>query len=386
MMMRTPLVWTSVATLLLLLNAAAIAGDKQPSGPPAPSPAAKKTSGPPAPSLTAKKPVVTEYHGVKVVDDYRWLENWADPAVRRFSDEENRYARSVLDALPGAAALRKRVGDLMRFPSTGFGSLVRRRGTLFAMKTEPPKQQPFLVVLTSPDDPGSARAIVDPNVLDPKGATAIDFFVPSLDGKLVAVSLSRGGSESGDVHVYEVATGKPLPDVIPRVNGGTAGGSLAWNSDGSGFYYTRYPRGKERPREDLDFFQQVWFHRLGTPLGFDAYSLGQDFPRIAEIALHTSDDGLFVLASVENGDGGDYAHYLLTPSRGWTRIADFADRVVGAEFGPDGSLYLVSRNGAPRGKVLRLAPGASNLAAAATVFPEGPAVSRGSRPRRRSST
>jgi prolyl oligopeptidase len=360
-MARNSLVWTSVVTLLLVAGAAAIAGEKKPSGPSAPSPA-------------AKTPVVTVYHGVKVVDDYRWLESWADPAVRRFSDEQNRRARSVLDGLPAAAPLRKRVGDLLRFPSADFGSIVRKRGTLFALKTDPPKQQPVLVALASPDDPASARAIVDPNVMDPKGGTAVDFFVPSLDGKLVAVSLSKGGSESGDVHVYDVATGNPLPDVIPRVNGGTAGGSVAWNQDGSGFYYTRYPREKERPREELGFFQQVWFHRLGTPAGFDAYGLGQDFPKIAEISLRTSDDGLFVLASVANGDGGDYAHYLLTPSRGWTRVADFGDRVVGAEFGPDGSLYLLSRNGAPRGKVLRLAPGAANLASAATLLPEGPAV------------
>lgn len=336
----------------------------------------RKPPAPPLPPPAAKRPVVNEYHGVKVEDDYRWLENWADLAVRRFSDEESRYARSVLDALPGVAALRKRVSDLLKSPSVDFDSLVRRGNTLFAMKTEPPKQQPFLVVLGSPDNPGSARVIVDPNVTDPKGATAIDFFVPSVDGRRVAVSLSRGGSESGDVHVYEVATGKPMPDVVPRVNGGTAGGSLAWNSDGTGFYYTRYPRGKERPREDLDFYQQVWFHRLGTPGQFDAFSLGKDFPRIAETVLRTSDDGLYVLATVENGDGGDYAHYLLTPSGVWTKVADFSDRIAAAEFGPDGSLYLLSRSEAPRGKVLRLAPGATSLAGAARAVPEGPGVIR----------
>ena len=119
----------------------------------------------------------------------------------------------------------------------------------------------------------------------PSAGTEIDFYVPSLDGKLVAVSLSKGGSESGDVHVYDVASGKETGAPIPRVNGGTAGGSLAWNADGSGFYYTRYPRAGERPEADLHFFQQVYFHRLGTDTKQDAYSLGKDFPRIAEIQL-----------------------------------------------------------------------------------------------------
>src|SRR6185436_15638281 len=99
---------------------------------------------------------------------------------------------------------------------------------------------------------------------------------------------SAGGSESGDLHVYDVATGKELPDTIARVNGGTAGGSIAWNAAGTGFWYTRYPRDGERPAEDLPFYQQVYFHKLGTPTTDDAYVLGKDLPRIAEINLSAS--------------------------------------------------------------------------------------------------
>ena len=89
------------------------------------------------------------------------------------------------------------------------------------MKHEPGRQQPTLVVLASPDDPASARTVVDPNTLDPGGTTTIDFYVPSLDARHVAVSLSVGGSEDGTVHVFEVATGKELvADAVPRVNGG----------------------------------------------------------------------------------------------------------------------------------------------------------------------
>src|SRR5262245_42524391 len=152
-----------------------------------------------------------------------------------------------------------------------YGGLEWRGGKLFATKFEPPKQQPFLIVLDSADDLASARVLVDPNQLDSRGTTAIDFFVPSTDGKRVAVSLSRGGSESGDVHVYDTATGKELGDVVPRVNGGTAGGSLAWNAESSGFFYTRYPRGKERPEADMGFYQQVYFHPLGKPTADDEY-------------------------------------------------------------------------------------------------------------------
>src|SRR5947199_5781810 len=152
-------------------------------------------------------------------------------------------------------------------------------------------------MLKAPDDLASEQVILDLNMLNPKGTTAIDFYIPSLDGRLVAVSLSQGGSEEGTVHVYDVATVKELGDVVPRVNGGTAGGSVAWNADGSGFYYTRYPRQGERPKENLSFYQQVYFHKLGTPTADDRYEIGRELPRIAETTLRTSDDGRFLLAS-----------------------------------------------------------------------------------------
>ena len=216
------------------------------------------------PPATPKKPVTDTYHGIKVVDPYRWLENGDDAAVRKWDREQNQYARHYLDKLSDLAALRKRLTELNSATSADYLALTDRGGKLFALKVQPPKNQPFLVTLASADDPKSEKSVVDPNKLNAKGTTAIDFYVPSLDGKRVAVSLSEGGSEEGTVHVYETATGKELEDVIPRVNGGTAGGSVAWNADGSGFWYTRYPRGNERPKEDLNFYQQVYFHKLGT--------------------------------------------------------------------------------------------------------------------------
>lgn len=329
-------------------------------------PAAEPAPPPPTP----KKPVTDISHGTKVIDDYRWLESGADPAVRQWTASQNRYTRSLLDSFPALPAIRKRLEKLYGATSPDYQALRFRGGLLFALKSQPPKEQPFLIALKSADDLGSEKVIVDPNRLNPKGTTTIDFYVPSLDGRRVAVSLSEGGSEEGSVHVYETATGKEVGDVIPRVYGGTAGGSVAWNADGSGFYYTRYPRGSERAKEDLDFYQQIYFHKLGTPTSADAYVLGKDFPRIAETVLETSEDGRYVLATVANGDGGEFAHYLLNPSGQWTQITRFADKITLARFGPGKSLYLLSLRDAPRGKIMRLSLTAPKLVEAWTVVQE----------------
>ena len=333
-------------------------------------PSARAEDPAPAPP-TARKRVVDVYHGVEVRDDYRWLEDWNDPKVQDWSAAQNVHARAYLDKLPHVDAIRARLTELETQSGSQYRSLVRRGGRLFALKQQPPKQQPLLVWLTGADDPSSERVIVDPNKLDPQGHTSIDWFVPSRDGSLVAVSLSEGGSESGTVHVYHAEGGKErIEDRIPRVNGGTAGGSLAWAAGDAGFYYTRYPREGERPAEDLDFYMQVYFHRLGDAEAEDRYEIGKDFPRIAEIELQTSADGRWALASVQKGDGGEFAHYVRQEQSAWSQVTRFEDRAVEAAIGPDKMLYLVSRAGAPRGKVLRLPLASLKLAEAECVVPE----------------
>lgn len=323
---------------------------------------------------TPQRPVTDEYHGVAVADAYRWLEDVDDPAVRAWNVAQNRFTRAALDRILFREQLYQRFKHLYTATSSDYYALRERAGRLFAIKSQPPKDQHLLVVLDARGDPATERAVLDPNLLDPDGTTTIDFYQPSLDGRLVAVSLSQNGSEEGTLHVYEVATGRELGDLIPRVTYPTAGGSVTWNADGSGIYYTRYPRPDERPAEDLTFYQQVYFHRLGAPTDADTYVIGADFPRIAEIELDTSHDGRYILATVANGDGGEYAHYLRGPDGEWTQVTQFADQVKQAHLGNDDALYLLAYKGTPNGQVLRVPLAAPDLAQAQVVVGESDAA------------
>lgn len=202
----------------------------------------------PRPPDTLKRPVTDEYHGVKVTDDYRWLENWDDPAVKQWSEAQNARTREYLDHLPSRPAIKSRLRELISATSPSYFDLHFRAGVLFAQRYQPPQQHPAIVVMKSANDPASARVIFDPNAASDKGSVSVDFFVPSFGGKYIAAAISANGSEDAAAHVFEVATGKELPDIVPRVNFATGGGSIAWKADSSGFYYTRYPQGNERRR------------------------------------------------------------------------------------------------------------------------------------------
>ena len=316
---------------------------------------------------TPKRPVTDEYYGIKITDDYRWLENWDDQQVQQWSAAENARSRAYLDGLPARGPIKERFKQLIGGSSASYYDLQLRGGILFAMKYQPPQQQPMLVALRSADAPESAKVICDLNTASDKGSMAMDFYVPSVDGKYVAAALSENGSEDSNARIFEAATGKQLKDVIPRVNFATAGGSIDWKADSSGFYYTRYPQGNERPAEDANFYQQVYFHKLGTDTKEDTYVIGKEFPRIAEIQLRTSDNGHLLLAAVANGDGGQFAHYVMDASGHWTQVTRFEDSVVSVKFGAKDELYLLSRKNAPRGQILRLTSATVPLSQAKVV-------------------
>lgn len=324
-----------------------------------------------------KKPLTTEYHGTRVTDNYQWLENASDPAVRKWTDDQNRVTRSYLDKLPTREPLAYEFQKLTSAVSADYSALVVRSNVVFALKFKPPAQQSILVSMRSPNDVKSEKVVLDPNALDPASGTSIDFYEPSHDARYVAVSLSEKGSEAGTLYIYETAAGRKLADTIPRVQFPTGGGSVAWNADATGVFYTRYPAPGERPPADQRFYQQVYFHKLGTPAASDRYEIGRQFPRIAEIDLKSSLDHHYLIATVANGDGGDYAHYLRGPSGHWRQITKFDDQVKQVEFGrdplyiewpKDDSLYLLSRKDAPRGKILKLSLAQPDLSAATEII------------------
>ena len=199
---------------------------------------------------------VTEVlHGEAITDPYRWLEDGDAAETRRWTERQNALTEAHLSAVPGRERIRGRLEELL---AIGVLSVpTPARGRYFYLRREGRQDQPLLYwrqgVL------GEDRVAVDPNALNPAGTTALDWYYPSQDGRLLAYGLSENGSEESVLHVLEVESGRHLPDRIPRMRAA----SLAWLPDASGFYYTRYPAPGEVPAGEEHYHRALYFHELG---------------------------------------------------------------------------------------------------------------------------
>ncbi|HSZ74186.1 MAG TPA: hypothetical protein VK779_05150, partial [Rhizomicrobium sp.] len=295
--------------------------------------------------------------GVTITDPYRWLETPGDPKVQAWSEAQNARTRAYLDALPSRVGIQRKLVKFIITTSPAYAELTAKGPYIFAIYVDATKHPPMLVTLNADADPASQKTLLAPNEDDDAGLIAIDWFVPSPDGSKVAVSLSRNGTEDGTLHVYDVATAKEIDTPVPRVQYPTAGGSLAWAANGNGFWYTRYP-GSEIAEADRHFNEQVYFHKLGSDWKSDplALSAKDGLERISEVFLNNRNGLAPVLASVQRGDGGEWAHYLLREDKPPVQVATYTDKIVFATLGPDGALYGISRADTLNGTIVKQKP------------------------------
>jgi prolyl oligopeptidase len=325
----------------------------------------------PRPPTTMRKPVIDIYHGIQVTDDYRWLENAQDPQVRQWVKDQNHYTRSLLRKLPSWKPIQQRLQYLNEELTADYDQLTYQGGNLFALD-----DGVLVTIRLNGNAPPTTRELVDPEQKLPDKNATISAYFPSVDGSLVAVVMAVEGREEGSIYVYETATGKQLPDLLPNVFT-SSGGSLVWQADGSGFYYTRHPRDARTPRKDRNAYSHVYFHKLGRPVSEDRYVWGKGFSRLTSITLASSRDGRHVIAQVNVGTAVETALYYLTPTGKWQQITGYADEITMMAFGRQNDLYLISEKGAPRGQVLRLSLNDPRIDQAQVILPQGDRVLQG---------
>lgn len=235
---------------------------------------------------------VDDYHGTRIADPYRWLEELDSDETRAWIEAQNALTQRHLDAIPQRAALRQRLEQLWNYERY---TPYERHGDLYAYMRNDGLQNQAVLYVTDKPGGGEARVLLDPNTLSSDGTVAFKGGEFSRDGKLFAYGLSSGGSDWEQWRVLDVASGKPLDDMLDWVKFSDA----EWAADGSGFYYSRYdkPEG-EHALKAVNQFQKLYFHRVGTSQADDRLVYERKDEPDWGFGAKVTDDGRHLLISV----------------------------------------------------------------------------------------
>lgn len=336
------------------------------------------------PPVAPVRPVVTDYFGTQVTDNYRYMEDLDKPEVQSWLRAQANYTRAKLDAIAGRKPLLDRIHSLLN-ADLRRGGFVQRGDRYFYEVFEPGAPLPKLYYRDGLA--GSEHLLVDPGALGKGTDThyALDYFEPSWDGKLLAYGVSAGGSEKSVLHVMDVASGTLQAEAIDR----TSDSQIAWRPDNRSFFYLRYAKPEATtPANETLYNARTYLHRIGTntdgerdtavfgrgvsptlevPEGQGTYLItSPQSPYAIAVANHNMDDNpstVYVapLASVAGA---------ATP---WKKIADVSDGTT--QFYLHGqTLYLVSQHDAPRFRLLALPLARPDLKNASVLIPQASGV------------
>ena len=293
---------------------------------------------------------VDDYHGLKVADPYRWLEDPDSLETQTWVKAQNKVTSAYLAATPELEGIRKRLTELWNYER--YSVPVKQGDRYFFSKNDGLQNQNVLYWLDRLD--GTPKVLIDPNTLSEDGTIALVGTTVSEDGKLLAYGLSSAGSDWQEWKVREVETGRDLPDHLRWVKFSGA----AWSHDHQGFFYSRYAEPREgRQLEDANFYQKLYYHRLGTPQSADELVYERPDQKEMGFVANITEDGGYLLIHAWRGtetENGIYYRDLRQPGSKVVELLGAFD--AGYHFiGNDGSVFWFQTDlTAPRGRVVAI--------------------------------
>ena len=305
----------------------------------------KPNSYPPA----RKADQVDDYHGVKVADPYRWLEDLDSEETRKWVEAQNKLTFGFLDSIPPRAAIKDRVTKLWNYEKYGIPSKEGNR--YLYTRNSGLQNQAVLYTVTSLD--AQPQMVLDPNALSTDGTVALSGTEVSPDGKLLAYSLSASGSDWQEWKVREVETNKDLSDHLKWVKFS----DVSWTPDGKGFFYSRYDEPKGDTLKAVNYFQKVYFHKLGTPQAEDVLVYERPDQKDWLFGGNVTDDGNYLIITVYQGTDVKTRAYYKDLRNKDAQVVKLLDEFDAAYYfvGNEGSRFWFQTDlDSPRGKIIEI--------------------------------
>jgi prolyl oligopeptidase len=299
---------------------------------------------------TKKIDQVDDYHGTKVADPYRWLEDPDSADSRAWIEAQNRLTFGFLEEIPQRARIKERLTKLWDFEK--YSPPFKEGGRYFYLKNDGLQNQSVLYTIKSLDD--NPRVLLDPNKLSKDGTVAMSGLDISEDGKYIAYGLSTAGSDWMEWKVREIETGNDLSDLIKWVKFSGA----SWTKDGKGFFYSRYDEPNEKTKlEDVNYFQKLYYHRFGTPQSEDVLIYERKDQKEWGFSGDVTEDGRYLIINVWQGtDPRNRLFYKDLEDEG-SKVVELITELEAAYtfIGNDGPLFWLRTDmNATRGRIIAI--------------------------------
>jgi prolyl oligopeptidase len=289
-----------------------------------------------------------DYHGTKIADPYRWLEDDNSAETKAWVESQNKVTNAYLATIPERETIKKRLTELWNYEK--YSAPFKEGGKYFYYKNDGLQNQSVLYVADSVKDKG--RVLLDPNKLSADGTVALSGLSISDDGKMLAYGLAGAGSDWQEWHFMNVETGEKLPDVLKNIKFSGA----SWTKDGKGVYYSRYPAADDKSKLSAEnFYQKLYFHKLGTQQSEDVLVYERSEDKEKFVGGFVTEDGKWLVINVGKGTAPMNMVYVKSLETENAPIVPVVDKLENdySFVGNDGSkFYFRTDKAAPRGRIV----------------------------------
>jgi len=330
--------------------------------------------------VARKDDVVDDYHGTKVADPYRWLEDVDSPETRAWVDAENRVTSAYLERIPERERIGRRLTELWDYPK--YGAPFKKGGRYFFFKNAGLQNQAVLYAQRSLT--AEPEVLLDPNTLSADGTVALSILALAEDGNTMVYGTSGSGSDWQEFRVRDVVTKTDRTDHLKWIKFSSA----AWTHDGAGFFYSRYPEpaAGADPLLDVNHNQKVYYHQLGTDQSSDRLIYERPDHPDWGFSVEVSADGRYAVYSVWLGTDRRNRIYCqdlgnaLQPrvDAPVVRLLDAFDAAYGFVGNSGPTFFFQTDNGAPRSRIVAVDIRHPEPTAWKEVVPQAPDVIEGS--------
>jgi prolyl oligopeptidase len=248
---------------------------------------------------------VDDYHGTKIADPYRWLENSDSPETVGWIKKENAISLPYLEKLPSRPDFQERITKLLKFER--YSSPYWEGGRYIYEKNDGLQNQDVIYTVKELTD--APQVVLDPNKLATDGTISVSVTALSSDGRFFAYGLESSGSDWNEIHVRDLQTDQDLPDLVRWVKFS----GISWTKDNRGFFYTRYPAPTSASGQKLDSLRdpKIYYHQLGDSQDKDRLIYGR--PDHPEWLLHasTSKNGRYLIITASENTVPKNAVYVV---------------------------------------------------------------------------